>query len=110
LKPLIAILPDAFLYVKHKLYLLGIEQVRVPKKHLTYMHKWCICLHMRTTLNIDDKILEDASRLTGIKEKTALVRLGLEALIARESGKRLARLGGTEKKLNRIPRRRPGKL
>ena len=65
---------------------------------------------MRTTLNIDDKILEDASRLTGIKEKTALVRLGLEALIARESGKRLARLGGTEKKLNRIPRRRPGKL
>lgn len=64
---------------------------------------------MRTTLNIDDKILEDASRLTGIKEKTALVRLGLEALIARESSKRLARLGGTEKELTRIPRRRPSK-
>jgi len=43
--------------------------------------------------------------MTGIKEKTALVRLGLEALIARESGKRLARLGGTEKELRPIPRR-----
>jgi hypothetical protein len=44
--------------------------------------------------------------LTGIEEKTSLVRLGLEALIARESGKRLAKLGGTEKKLVRIRRRR----
>ncbi len=61
---------------------------------------------MRTTLNIDDEILEEASRLTGIKEKTALVRLGLESLIARESSKRLARLGGTEKDLRPIPRRR----
>ncbi|OEU62550.1 MAG: antitoxin [Desulfobacterales bacterium S5133MH16] len=64
---------------------------------------------MRTTLNIDDDVLEKASRLTGIKEKTALVRLGLEALIARESGKRLAKLGGTEKDLRPIPRRRPVK-
>jgi len=62
---------------------------------------------MRTTLNIDDRILENASRLTGIKEKTALVRLGLEALIARESSKRLSRLGGTEKELHAINRRRP---
>lgn len=61
---------------------------------------------MRTTLNIDDKLLEKASRLTGITEKTALVRLGFEALIARESSKRLAKLGGTEKKLGSIPRRR----
>jgi len=53
---------------------------------------------MRTTLNIDDSLLDKASKLTGIKEKTALVRLGLEALIAKESGKRLAKLGGTEKK------------
>jgi Arc/MetJ family transcription regulator len=64
---------------------------------------------MRTTLNIDDKILEKASRLTGLKEKTALVRLGLEALIAHESCKRLARLGGTEKDLRPIRRRRPAK-
>jgi len=63
-------------------------------------------MHMRTTLNIDEKILEKASRLTGISEKTALVRLGLEALIARESSRRLARLGGTENELKAIPRRR----
>ena len=61
---------------------------------------------MRTTLNIDDEVLEKASRLTGITEKTSLVRLGLEALIARESSKRLAKLGGTEKTLRSIPRRR----
>jgi len=62
---------------------------------------------MRTTLNIEDHLLDKAARLTGIEEKTSLVRLGLEALIARESGKRLAKLGGTEVKLERIPRRRP---
>jgi Arc/MetJ family transcription regulator len=61
---------------------------------------------MRTTLNIDDEVLEKASRLTGITEKTSLVRLGLEALIARESSKRLAKLGGTEKKLRAVSRRR----
>ena len=61
---------------------------------------------MRTTLNIDDQILKKASLLTGIKEKTSLVRLGLEALIARESSKRLAKLGGTEQELRSIPRRR----
>ena len=63
-------------------------------------------MHMRTTLNIDDQILKKASRLTGVKEKTSLVRLGLEALIARESSKRLAKLGGTENDLRSIPRRR----
>ena len=63
-------------------------------------------MHMRTTLNIDDQILKKASQLTGVKEKTALVRLGLEALIALESAKRLARLGGTESDLRTIPRRR----
>jgi hypothetical protein len=65
---------------------------------------------MRTTLNIDDQILEKASFLTGIKEKTSLVRLGLEVLIAQESSKRLAKLGGTEKALLSIPRRRSTKL
>jgi len=63
-------------------------------------------MHMRTTLNIDDETLKRASELTGIKEKTALVRLGLESLIARESSKRLAELGGTEKSLRPIPRRK----
>lgn len=61
---------------------------------------------MRTTINIEEELLNQASKLTGIKEKTLLVRLGLEALIARESGKRLAKLGGTEKELEMIPRRR----
>lgn len=61
---------------------------------------------MRTTLNIEDELLARASQLTRVKEKTSLVRLGLEALIAMESGKRLAALGGTEKKLKGIPRRR----
>ncbi|TLD39962.1 MAG: hypothetical protein JETT_3771 [Candidatus Jettenia ecosi] len=61
---------------------------------------------MRTTINIDDELLDKAARLTGIKEKTLLVSLGLEALIARESARRLAKLGGTEKKLEIIPRRR----
>ena len=61
---------------------------------------------MRTTLNIEDRLLDKAAKLTGIKEKTSLVRLGLEALIAKESSKRLAKLGGTEKKLDMIPRRR----
>ena len=61
---------------------------------------------MRTTLNIEDNLMLKASKMTGIKEKTALVKLGLEALIARESGKRLARLGGTQKHLEAIPRRK----
>ncbi|HUS06559.1 MAG TPA: type II toxin-antitoxin system VapB family antitoxin [Bryobacteraceae bacterium] len=60
---------------------------------------------MRSTLNIDDTLLERARKATGIQEKTALVRAGLEALIAREAGKRLARLGGTQPNLAGIPRR-----
>ena len=61
---------------------------------------------MRTTLNIDDALLSKASRLTGVDEKTALVRMGLEALIARASSKRLAELGGSEKSLHSVRRRR----
>lgn len=62
---------------------------------------------MRTTLNIEDNLIEKAAKLTGITEKTSLVRLGLQALIARESAKRLAGLAGTEKNLEKIPRRSP---
>jgi Arc/MetJ family transcription regulator len=61
---------------------------------------------MRTTINIDDELIRKASKMTGIKEKTSLVRLGLKALIAFESAKRLAALGGTEKNLGPIRRRR----
>ena len=63
-------------------------------------------MHMRTTINIDRALLKKAAALTKVEEKTALVRMGLEALIALESGRRLARLGGTEKALRPIPRRR----
>jgi hypothetical protein len=61
---------------------------------------------MRTTLILDDGLIERARQLTGIREKTALVHAGLEALIAREAAKRLAALGGTQPKLADIPRRR----
>ena len=61
---------------------------------------------MRTTLIIDDMLLERAREATGIQEKTALVKAGLEALIAREAGKRLAALGGTQPRLRDVPRRR----
>jgi len=74
------------------------------------MHERCILIHMRTTLNIDDALLQEAGRLTGVKEKTALVRLGLQALVARESARRLADLGGTERGLAAIPRRRSGRV
>ena len=61
---------------------------------------------MRTTLNIDDALLEKAAKLTGVEEKTSLVRLGLEALISKEAARRLAQLGGSEKQLRLPPRRR----
>lgn len=61
---------------------------------------------MRTTLNIDDALLREAARLTGVTEKTALVRAGLEALIARASAHRLAALGGREPHLRAARRRR----
>jgi len=62
---------------------------------------------MRTTLALDDALVEEAQRLTGTIEKTALVRKALQALIERESARRLARLGGTESAITAIPRRRP---
>jgi Arc/MetJ family transcription regulator len=65
-------------------------------------------MHMRTTLIIDENLFERASKLTGIRQKTALVHAGLEALIAREAARRLAALGGAEPELRAIPRRRVG--
>lgn len=61
---------------------------------------------MRTTLVLDDELLARAQELTGIEEKTALVRAALTALVERESARRLARLGGTEPGLTAPPRRR----
>ncbi|MHB8371021.1 MAG: type II toxin-antitoxin system VapB family antitoxin [Leptospirales bacterium] len=62
---------------------------------------------MRTTLNIEDELLDRARRVSGLKEKTVLVREGLKALIERESARRLALLGGSEPQMETIPRRRP---
>lgn len=61
---------------------------------------------MRTTLALDDDLLAQAQSVTGLQEKSALVREALKALIERESAKRLARLGGSEPGLKPIPRRR----
>lgn len=60
---------------------------------------------MRTTVNIDDDLYAKAVELTGVHEKTALLREGLKALIERESARRLALLGGSEPKLEAVPRR-----
>ena len=63
-------------------------------------------MHMRTTLNLDEELLERARKLTGKTQKTALVHDGLRALIRLESARRLAALGGREPQLQPIPRRR----
>lgn len=77
------------------------------RRHLTGAYELCISICMRTTLHIDEDMLKQAAELTGVREKTALVRMGLASLIARESARRLARLGGTEPALRAVPRRRP---
>jgi len=61
---------------------------------------------MRTTINLDDQLLTEARRITGMKERTALIHEGLRALIERESARRLARLAGSEPRLQPVPRRR----
>jgi Arc/MetJ family transcription regulator len=70
------------------------------------MHTVTILMHMRTTLILDEALIEKARGLTGVVEKTSLVHEGLRALIARESARRLAALGGTEPSLKSAPRRR----
>lgn len=62
---------------------------------------------MRTTINIDDELLAEASEYTGIHERTALIHEGLRALVQREAARRLAKLGGSQPQLRDIPRRRP---
>ena len=61
---------------------------------------------MRTTINLDDELIEEARRITGMEGRTALIHEGLRALIERESARRLARLGGSEDQLRPVPRRR----
>ena len=70
------------------------------------MHHVAILMHMRTTLILDDELIAKARGVTGMQEKTALVHEGLRALIARESARKLAALGGSEPRLRAVPRRR----
>ncbi len=65
---------------------------------------------MRTTIALDDELLEKAQLYTGLTEKSAIVHTALKALVEREAARRLARLGGTEPALKPIPRRRPKKI
>lgn len=62
---------------------------------------------MRTTLALDDELMARAQAFTGVKEKSALVREALKALIERESARRLALLGGSEPQIEQVTRRRP---
>jgi Arc/MetJ family transcription regulator len=62
---------------------------------------------VRTTINLDDQLLDEARRITGMEGRTDLIHEGLRALIERESARRLARLGGSETQLRPVPRRRP---
>lgn len=62
---------------------------------------------MRTTVNLDEELLEEARHVSGVEGRTALIHAGLRALIERESARRLARLGGSDPALEPIPRRRP---
>ena len=64
---------------------------------------------MRTTIALDDDLIRAAQELTGVAEKTALIREALKALIERESARRLAALGGSMPGLKDVPRRRAGK-
>jgi Arc/MetJ family transcription regulator len=70
------------------------------------MYRKGILMHMRTTLIIDEALLSKAKALSGLREKTAVVHAGLHALIARESARRLAALGGSQPKFRLAPRRR----
>lgn len=63
---------------------------------------------MRTTLNLDEQLMEEAAEYAGVKEKTALLHEGLRALIQREAAARLAALGGSDKKASAAPRKKTG--
>jgi Arc/MetJ family transcription regulator len=73
---------------------------------LAHMHSYGTLMHMRTTLIINEELLRKARELTGLAEKTAVLHAGLKALISRESAKRLAALGGSERNLKPPVRRR----
>lgn len=85
------------------------SRAAASKGDLTDMYLRNILMHMRTTLILDDELIEKARDLTGVREKTALVHQGLRELIARASARRLAALGGSEPALRAPKRRRPSR-
>ena len=86
----------------------GMDAAREQRSPLlACMHYLCIFICMRTTLNLSDELVKEAQRLSGLKGKTAVIHAGLEALIARESARRLAALGGSQPDLDPVRRRRP---
>jgi Arc/MetJ family transcription regulator len=82
------------------------ETIRRREQPCEDMHQYGNMMHMRTTMILDDELIDEARRLTGLSEKTAIVHAGLEALIARESARRLANLGGSDVRATAPPRRR----
>ena len=86
--------------------LMHLEHALIYAYNRAYKQNDLRAIGMRTTLNINDDLLKRAQELTGVTEKTAIVKMGIEALIARESAKRLAKLGGSDPTLKEIPRRR----
>jgi Arc/MetJ family transcription regulator len=80
-----------------------------PSLVLTDAYVKLIMMHMRTTLILDDSLVEKAKRLTGLSEKTAVVHAGLRALIAQRSAARLVELGGSERRARAPRRRRPAR-
>jgi Arc/MetJ family transcription regulator len=89
------------------------DKLAVKPEPGLHMHQNGILIHMRTTMILNEDLIEEARRLTGLTEKTAIVHAGLEALIARESARRLAELGGTMpdatagRRRRSAPRRKP---
>lgn len=71
------------------------------------MYKMTILFHMKVTIHIDDDLLDEARKATGIQQKTSLIRAGLESLVAREAARRLAALGGCDPHAKLPRRRRP---
>lgn len=85
----------------------SVTKLQPPLMHVDGHHLMTKMTTMRTTINLDDELLERASALVGSTEKTALVRMGLQALIAQESARRLARLGGSDPAAKAPRRQRP---
>src|SRR3569833_3277679 len=76
------------------------------RTHWIHMHSYGILVHMRTTIILNEELLKKAQELSGLREKTTVLHAGLQALISRESARRLAALGKTKPTVKPIPRRR----